>query len=234
MVFLLRNRAETVRISVAVLIALRIGGEVVLFRSAIRSESVAPPGGVRKFFNEARSQLDEFGFTGERLTIDRPEELDGDLRGKVRISKLLAFRRWIRRGAHIEGVDACAIRELREELEEIGCRVAAPLSLSFRIVRTYEQWPWSRETTSRPWQYRNFVVVELRPNSDDTIAFLSAMMSACAASENLEIANYSEAQLGRSERSGIAIANHSQLMFEARLDRPDRPLFSTKHLRRPE
>jgi hypothetical protein len=223
-----------VRISVAVLITLRIGDEVVLFRSTIRPESLAPPGGVRKFFNEARSQLDEFGFTGERLTIDRPDELDTDLRGKVRAVKLLAFRRWVRHGAHIEGVEACALRELREELKEIGCRVKCPHSMSFRIVRTYEQWPWSRETTSPPWQYRNFVVVELRPNSDVTVAFLGSLKSTCTGSDNLEIVNHGEAQSGRCEKSGSAIANHSQLLFEARLDRPDRPLFSAKHLWRPE
>jgi hypothetical protein len=113
-------RSFEVRVSIASIVRVECDGEYMLFRTPLRPEAFAPPGGVVKFFPEAQSELDDMAF--------RPQLVHGpvtgrglrDLRGYIAFASLPRLIRWYGRGTDRESHTDALRRELREEAAEVG------------------------------------------------------------------------------------------------------------------
>src|ERR1700759_1297598 len=89
-------RRRSVRISIASLLCVAQDDNVVLFRMTLRREAFGPPGGVVKYYDSAKQQLDKLQFVPERVSGEDYSFTATDLRGRLPAKNLLRFRRWFR------------------------------------------------------------------------------------------------------------------------------------------
>jgi 8-oxo-dGTP pyrophosphatase MutT (NUDIX family) len=130
------------RVSVAVLLRVKDDDGYVLFHHPFRPGVYGPPGGVVKYTDEARGDLDAMGFVEQR-PAGREALMRYDLRGSVPSRYGLRFLRWFDRCVSRESGPECLLRELREELAEVGHPELAPLAgkLRFELVRSVVDGP---------------------------------------------------------------------------------------------
>ncbi|MFF8588494.1 SMODS-associated NUDIX domain-containing protein [Streptomyces althioticus] len=122
------------RVSVAVLLRVHEESQLVLFATPARPGAFGPPGGVVKYRETARLDLERLGFEPEHRDRD---VMRLDLRGFISGSNVLAFARWLHREDGRETATECLRRELIEELGEIGHEELVSLAevVAFRHVR---------------------------------------------------------------------------------------------------
>jgi hypothetical protein len=132
----------TVRVSVAVLLRIRVDENYVLFHTPRTPSTYGPLGGVVKFTSSARHALDGMKFRDEHQAANRASALN-DLRGFIPAGTVGKFLRWLDTGVDREPAVECLRRELREELGEIGHPdlVEHVTALEFRQVRAVHEGP---------------------------------------------------------------------------------------------
>jgi hypothetical protein len=106
-----------VRVSVASLLRIQDDDRFVLLHSPFRPDSYGPPGGVIKYHPAARPELDRLRFR-EELRVD--QRMRSDLRGFLPATALPGFVRWLDGQRDRESALQAVLRELAEELAEIG------------------------------------------------------------------------------------------------------------------
>ncbi|MEV1242741.1 hypothetical protein ACIBO2_23795 [Nonomuraea sp. NPDC050022] len=151
----------TIRVSLSVLLRIKVGDQYVLFHTPYTPGSYGPPGGVFKFHHSAQHVLDRFSFR-EELRVAHAGVMQRDLRGFVPARRLAPFLRWFHQGSGRESATECLRRELREELSEIGHpELAAEVeSMGFQFVRRVAEPP--RNVPGRDYrQVRLFEVYDL-------------------------------------------------------------------------
>jgi hypothetical protein len=131
-----------VRVSLSVLLRIKVDDRYVLFHSPSRPGSFGPPGGVTKYFPPAARILEKLGFQEER-TNAQGRVMESDLRGFLPAGSVRDFMRWHRTGAYREDPAECLTRELLEELGEVGLEQLRPAvpRLTFEQARTVVEGP---------------------------------------------------------------------------------------------
>ena len=219
---LIRPRQE-LRISIASVMRLRCEGRHLLFRTPLRPEALAPPGGVVKYFSEAVAALDELEFRPEVPHSVPPGKGERDLRGYVRVSALPKFLRWYSSGEGRESHTDALRRELHEEFEEVGLQRLENLAglLEFRHVRRVREGP-ARVGSQGPFQLRVIEVYEPVSIADGPVAELcTRLRTASRAGRDVVLATDEEIRRGRSE-AGL-IAHHSAYLLGSKALRADLP-----------
>lgn len=222
----LKPRSD-LRVSVASLACLEVDGKVLLKESRKRPGTLEPFGGVRLVFDAGVDELKSRGYRPQALGTNEPMANACDLRGFLRPRNFLWLRREIENSHYIEEATAGCRREVVEELQELGCPLTVPTALSLRTIRTFEQGPWSAKSYTGQSQYRHFTVVCIRMSDEATRKFVHELFEWAKAFERCEAVTPQEVRAGRATVSGREIANHTALLFEGALSRPDRPLFAT-------
>lgn len=219
----LTHRGADVRISIASILRLHCEGRYVLFRTPLRPEAFAPPGGVVKYYPEASAALDSLEFRPQAIEGGRSGRGKRDLRGYVTISKLAQFLRWYRKAAGRESHTDALRRELREEFEEVGAAALASyaLSLDLRHVRTIVEGP-SRVGTSPHLQVRIIEVYGPSEVSETGISRLCGeLRAATAGGSDILFVSDEEIACGRSNQ--CVISHHASYLLGSRRLRPDLP-----------
>ncbi|MFJ1762954.1 hypothetical protein ACIOD2_21765 [Amycolatopsis sp. NPDC088138] len=200
------KRRHPVRVSYSALLRVTDDDRYVLFDSPKRPGAYGPPGGVFKIHPPALRLLESWGFQPDRTT-DGAERMRGDLRGILPVGALRSFQAWFATGTYRETAAECLLRELREELVEVGLDAAGPLtgSLVFTSVRTVLEGP-----TAVPGkdylQVRRFDVHELALLDPAAVRLRRELVEAgrddsCA---GVICANYGDLAHGRLGRALIA------------------------------
>jgi hypothetical protein len=113
------KRHSEIRVSMAALLRVYKSGQYLLFHVPFVPDTYGPPGGVIKFLETGRKQLDQLEFRGE-VVLSLASDMERDLRGFLPAQKLVPFLRWFNQGEGRETAEDCLRRELREELAEVG------------------------------------------------------------------------------------------------------------------
>lgn len=167
------DKAHTpIRVSMAALVRIASDDAFLLVRNLHRQEFFAPLGGVYKYTQGAIPLLADLGFAPEGYSVTEARsalinDLKRDLRGFLASENLSRFLLWFQSGKHRETTD-CAIRELREELEQAGVPSAvidAVQNLTFTLVRTIKEGP-----APTPWGYDQLRWIDIyEPSLTDPI-----------------------------------------------------------------
>ena len=150
-----------VRVSMSVLLRIKDDENYVLFHTLTRPGCYGPPGGVIKYFPPAVGLLEGIGFQEERVG-SRPDLTRCDLRGYIPAGALPRFLRWFDSGAYRENAAECLLRELTEELGEVGLDPLQPAvpSLSYTYLRTVTEGP--HKVPGKAYrQFRRFEVCDI-------------------------------------------------------------------------
>ncbi|SEF36502.1 hypothetical protein SAMN05421837_110257 [Amycolatopsis pretoriensis] len=172
------KRRHLVRVSCSVLLRLADDDRYVLFDSPKRPGAYGPPGGVIKIHPPAAGLLESWGFQPERTTVGA-EKMRADLRGTLPAGALRPFQAWFATNSYRETAGECLLRELREELSEVGLGALEPLtrSLVFSPVRTVREGP--APVPGKPYlQVRNFEVYDLALLSPDALRLRRELVDA--------------------------------------------------------
>lgn len=169
-----------VRVSMSVLLRIKDDERYVLFHAVSRPGSCGPPGGVIKYFPPATRILDDLDFREER-TEWRPELTRSDLRGFIPATRLRRFLRWFASGAYRERGVECLVRELVEELGEVGLERLIPgvESLAYTHLRTVSEGP--HQVAGKAYrQFRRFDVYDVVISSSTALALVRQLIEAGA------------------------------------------------------
>jgi hypothetical protein len=211
----------TVRVSMSVLLRVRHDERVVLFHSPARPGSFGPPGGAVKYFAPADAILEELEFQRER-TPPRSGVDQNDLRGFVPARQLQRFLRWFASGAYRESALECLVREIREELHEVGLgRLDAALdTLRCRPVREVTEGP--RRVPGEGYkQYRRFQVHDLVVADAAALHLVRELVAAGESEQTPLVLATSEEQIVRGRQGNALIAPHTALLIRSERIFPD-------------
>jgi len=134
------RRGTTIRFSASALLRVQQGDDFVLVVTQAQGHAPAfwgPLGGVVKCKSSALSTLYAIDVETDWLTVCG-EDMDRDLRVKMRGRTFWRFVRWFWSGKERESPSEAICRELKEELEEVGLPLLAAQvdSLEFDLVKT--------------------------------------------------------------------------------------------------
>lgn len=152
---------RTVRVSYSALLRIKDDDRYVLFGSGSRPGAFTPPGGVIKYFAPAADFLEHLDFRADRW-VERAAGMRGDLRGLLPARHVPEFRRWFASGAYRECAQECLVREMTEELAEVGFPELAAYvpALRFAPLRTKIEGPTA--VPGKPYaQLRRFEFYDL-------------------------------------------------------------------------
>jgi hypothetical protein len=172
------GHGRRVRVSYCAVLRVREADRVCLFRSASRPEAFGPPGGVIKYRDSARAELDRLSFADD-VWPGRAAEMRRDLRGYLPARSVPGFRRWFRAGLDRESIEECLRRELGEELVEIGLGDLVPTvaGLNFIPARAVTEGP--RRVPGQDYlQVRRFDVCDLSCDTAATADFHRRLIEA--------------------------------------------------------
>jgi hypothetical protein len=220
-----RPNAE-LRISFSALLRISDGGRFLLIRNLHRPELFGPVGGVYKYYNDARVQLDEVSFRPQ--DVGRGDDMKNDLRGFLPRRHAPKLIKWYEQRTLRESPETCLLRELREELREVKLvsRVSPPVELPLRPVRTVREGP-ERVPGQAYTQYRVFDVFEIASNATAAAdAFRRLFEIAATGHHHLLIASSDEIVTGRA-RDGRRIGSHTAYLIRRSRLLPPEPPFSS-------
>jgi hypothetical protein len=212
------------RVSYTALLRVSVDNKYVLIKNLHRKGIYAPIGGVFKRMPESDHVLDDLEFRPQTVAV----EMAADLRGFVPRRNLGAFDEWFRTGESRESQSECALRELREELTEIGLgtTVQVPAGLRFRRLRTVTEGPESVEAEAFS-QFRRFDVSDVICGDAPSTEFVKQLLALGKSHDGLLVASAEEIRRGRA-KDGRLIAHHAGYLFQTRRIRREEPLYSTQ------
>src|SRR5262245_52406252 len=114
------NRKTEMRVAFSAFLKISDGQRYVLVRNLHRPETFSPFGGVLKHNSAAVQELDECQFKPD--AVGNASDAKNDLRGFLPRARLRRIVRWYDGVRDRESAGECLMRELREELNEIGLR----------------------------------------------------------------------------------------------------------------
>lgn len=219
------NRNLDIRVAYSALLRISDGGQYVLVRNLHRPETYGPFGGVYKFRETAKGDLDEMQFKPQDLGPG--SDMRNDLRGYLPRKNLPRLCRWYVRGDERETAADCLLRELREELKEIGLggnRLRPPPFVQLRKVRSVEEGPETVE--GQPYfQYRVFEVYEPAEPNKTARRFFRKLLETAQKHPQLLVANAEEITTGRARDNKI-IGHHTVYLLGRRRIRHEFPPFA--------
>ncbi|WP_337288987.1 hypothetical protein [Candidatus Methylomirabilis sp.] len=220
-----RPNAE-LRVSLSALLRISDGGRFLLIRNYHRPELFGPVGGVYKYYDDARVQLDEVSFRPQ--DVGRGDDMRNDLRGFLPRRYAPQLIKWYEQRTLRESPEACLLRELREELREVKLvsRVSPPAELPLRPVRTVREGP-ERVPGQAYTQYRVFEVFDIATNATAAAdAFRRLFEIAAVGHDHLLIATSDEIVAGRA-RNGRRIGSHTAYLIRRSRVLPPEPPFTS-------
>lgn len=197
-----------------------------LVKNLHRPETLAPFGGVYKYFAGADDFLNRIEFTPHYLgSTDNSEQ---DLRGFIRRKNLPKFHKWAERCSGRENANDCVHRELEEELGEVGIKLRVPM-LRLIPLRTVKEGPKYHGEVGYTL-HRVFDVVSLDTSHAASRKFAHDLILKARQRfkeqihPDVEMVTPAEILEGRS-RSGRLIAHHANYFFTSRYQGSTSPLF---------
>jgi hypothetical protein len=214
---------EEMRVSFSALLRSAEGDSYLLVRSLHRKEAFGPFGGVYKYHDPARSQLDDLEFRPQSGTA--VDDMKNDLRGFLPRRRVLALTRWFDHAIGREHAGICLHRELIEELKEVrlATRHPVPKLIQFKHIRRVREGP-VRAAGQTYTQYRIFDIYDVAEPDEEVSQFLRDLRSAAATHKDLMLATAREIVAGRSA-DGRMIGHHAGYLFGRKRTRPDEPMF---------
>ena len=214
--------SDEIRVACSAILRIERQGRYLLVQNLHRPESVAPFGGVYKYFEQARDRLDALSF--RRQAVD--DDMHNDVRGYVPRECFEDFRAWFLSGADRESAAHCLARELREEVHEVGLDAAiVPPGIRFRHVRSVPEGPEHVATIGCD-QYRIFDVYEIVEDTPDSKSFVDALLAHAGRCDKLVWADVESIRRGRAA-NGRIIGAHSPYLFGTRRFRESDPPFAS-------
>jgi hypothetical protein len=214
-------RNSDIRVSFASLLVIQDGGRFVLIRNLRRPEAFAPLGGVLKYHDEAKPDLDSFEFRPE--DYGPGEIMKSDLRGYLPRRFFPQMAKWFEAREGRESPQEGLARELKEELSEIGVNIEIPNRLPLRLIRRIHEGP-EKVHGQTYFQFRQLDVYAISPSAG--AEHLSAhLVRAARTHKDLLLANAEQIVSGRAE-DGRLISHTSIYLLQRRRLRPDLPPFA--------
>ena len=216
------SRNAEIRVSFSALLRIANGGRYVLVRNLHRPEVFSPFGGVYKFYEGARGDLDTMLFRPQ--DVGSSHDMRNDLRGFLPRKNLGKFVKWFTRNTDRESAAECLNRELLEELQEIKListlpTLRPPSHLEVKKVRAVEEGP--EEVPGRNYiQFRIFEVFDIIPHNADCLRFLEELVNASDNHPDLVLADSSDVVVGRCS-DGRVIAHLAAYLVSKKRIRPD-------------
>ncbi|MFC0435047.1 hypothetical protein [Kutzneria buriramensis] len=164
------SSSALMRVSVAALLRARVDNDLVLLDTG-DGAVIGPPGGALTYHCAATATLAGIGWCPERDTIG-PEV---DLRGTLPVRRFPEFVRWFEAGTDRETSQDGLLREIREELGEVGMPGLVDLVDAARLehVRTVVEGP-APTLVGTMLQTRRLAVYDLLPGAlAETLAALA-------------------------------------------------------------
>lgn len=185
-----------VRVAFSCLLRISDGGRYLLVRNLHRPDTFCPFGGVIKFEEDARKQLDKLLFRQQDFGPGR--DMSNDLRGFLPRRYLGNLLSWFIKKIDREKSKQCLCRELREEIVEAGYvdKITVPKDCHFRHVWTIEEGP--SKVPGMPYkQFRIFEVWDLKCDTKTLRKFKKRLFFLAKNSQNLLVSNSDEILTGR-------------------------------------
>jgi hypothetical protein len=147
-----------------------------------------------------------------------------DLRGFLGGSSVSRFMRWFRTGTGRESDRECLLRELREELVEIGLDDLVPLvdGVEFVFVRDAIEFP-VKVANAQYLQMRVFRIYELDTSSRSGAALREKLVQSAENRDRLVLATANQIRSGRAH--GRLLGHQAGYLFTNRRLRPNEPEF---------
>jgi hypothetical protein len=204
-------RKRRLRVSISEILRLQQGDRYVLIRSIKRPERFGPIGGVIRCFPSGLKILkEELQYEPQKDDTSHPEHFD--LRGYILGRRFPRLLTWFYSESGRERNSL--IREIVEELEEIGVSIPADIGphIETDIVRVVHEGP-TEAASLKYWQYRLFIVSDLSPEHAASKKMSEAILEALAKHPARLISVTSdEIAKGRSA-GGEVIADSSGYLF---------------------
>lgn len=212
------------RIAFSALLRISKGGRYVLVRNLHRPEVFGPFGGVYKYFEQGRSELDALLFKPQDFGPD--EDMKDDLRGFIPRKRLPKLVKWYQTSDLRESSGVCLYRELSEELKEAGLdsTLKPPAMLSLRRVRAVEEGP-EQVPGERYTQYRVFEVYEPLMRDNLVGTFIDNVFAAAVKNPSILVADADEILVGRTKGDHL-IGHHAAYLLSGKRIRTDDPPFA--------
>lgn len=211
-----------IRVAFSAILKIQKDGEYILVRNLHRKETFCPFGGVYKYKDDAKSFLDEIDFRPHILPGDT--DMIGDIRGYLPRKNLSKLLRWYNQSICRESYTECLIRELKEELTEVGIHIHKfPGNIQFRHVRSKIERPRYLESIDC-YQFRIFEVYEILSKSKQENSLLNKIHASIQTNHDLISVSSDEMKRGRSD-AGYVIGPHSYYLLNHKRYRDDDPMF---------
>jgi hypothetical protein len=208
----------------SVLLRIRDDDRYVLFHSPSRPGAYGPPGGVIKYFPPAAGILDAVGFQEERPGPPRTDLIRYDLRGFVPVNAVRDFQRWFATGAYREDPDECLLRELREELGDVGLAELGQdaRALTYALVRSVTEGPY--DVPGKPYsQLRQFEIYEIVMTDSTALRFAERLVDAAMSPDYPLVLSASRSDIAHGRRGTTLIGPQTSFLLGSRRIRPDLP-----------
>lgn len=197
-------RKKKVRISFAALLVLERGGRYLLIRKNIRRpEQFGLVGGAYKFYDTAKSDLDEMGFKPEPLF---DESMKNDLRGFVEGKNLLNLVKWFNTEKDRE-TSECIIRILIEEMKAININIpnlnTNPISL--RLIKKIQESPFKIEVKGH-YQFRILKFYEISDSYNYKKEIIDFLFAQTDFNSNIILVSENEIMNGRTMNKSLISA----------------------------
>ena len=213
-----------IRVSFSALLRISQGGRYLLVQNLHRPELYGPFGGVFKYYDAARKDLDAIEFKPQ--DFGPANDMANDLRGFIPRKYLGKLCKWYFGATERETAAECVSRELGEELTEIGLpnRLRVPPTISLRRVRLVEEGP-ERVPGQKYTQFRVFEVYEPADAKAAANRFFSRLYEAAQDNEHLVTVSAEEIEAGRASGNQL-IGHHTAYLIGSKRIRGEDPPFA--------